>query len=152
VGPDRLELRFLLVARDGDAAALPGGDALLKGRVVERAAMPEYFVQHPLLRGRWPQFLFVGLAYALRHDYFSPLCRSAYSRSAQMTSPLKDRSCRLARARIAANTSSGKRIEMRCSPFCVFSMYPFYHTEGYMATGRDCWLEPGSASPPGLKP
>jgi hypothetical protein len=33
---DRLQLGFLLRAREGDVAALPGGDALFQGGVVER--------------------------------------------------------------------------------------------------------------------
>ena len=40
--PDGLQLGFLCKARDGDVAALPGGDALLERGVVERAAAPEH--------------------------------------------------------------------------------------------------------------
>ncbi len=44
LGADHLQLRLLLIARDGDVAALPGGDALLKRGVVERATAPEHLV------------------------------------------------------------------------------------------------------------
>ncbi len=60
---DGLQFGFLLVARDGDVAALPGGDALLQGGVVELAAAPQHFLQRPLLGGRGTQLLFVGLAH-----------------------------------------------------------------------------------------
>ena len=52
-----LHLRFLLIPRDGDVAALPGGDVLLQGGIVEIAAAPEDFIQHPLLRGCWAELL-----------------------------------------------------------------------------------------------
>jgi hypothetical protein len=38
---DRLQLGFLLIPREGDVAALPGGDALFQGGVVERATAPQ---------------------------------------------------------------------------------------------------------------
>ena len=44
VRTDILQLGFLLVARDRDVAALPGGDALLQGGVGERATAPEHLV------------------------------------------------------------------------------------------------------------
>src|SRR5262249_15800540 len=59
--PRVLEFGFLLVAREGDAAALPGGDALLQSSVVERATVPEDALQRTLLCGRGPQLLLVGL-------------------------------------------------------------------------------------------
>ena len=40
LGANGLEFGFLLVARDRDAAPLPGGDALLEGGVIEIAATP----------------------------------------------------------------------------------------------------------------
>src|SRR5262249_5281177 len=72
--------------------------------------------------GCGPKLLPARLPHALRHDYCSPLFRSAYSRSAQITSLLKERSYRLARARIVANTSDGNRVEIRCSSFGAFSL------------------------------
>jgi hypothetical protein len=63
--PNGLQLGFLLVAGDGDAAALPGGDALLQGRVVERAAAPEHVLQRPLLGRRGARLLLIGFADAL---------------------------------------------------------------------------------------
>jgi hypothetical protein len=57
----------------------------------------------------------------------------------------------LASVRISANTSNGNRIEIRRSPFGVFSMYPFYHTCGYAEVGRAEWLKPAHASPLPLK-
>jgi hypothetical protein len=59
---DVLQLRFLLVAREADVAALPGGDALLKRRVVERATAPQDALKLALLLGRRPEFLLVGPA------------------------------------------------------------------------------------------
>ena len=64
LGPDGFQLGFLGQARDGDVAALPGGEALLKRRVVERATAPEHGLQRPFLGGRRAQFLLVGLAHA----------------------------------------------------------------------------------------
>jgi hypothetical protein len=46
--------------------------------------------------------------------------------------------------RISANTSNGKRIEMRRSPFGVFSMYPFYHTNEDTESTPDLWLKPST--------
>src|SRR5262249_49140252 len=126
-------------------AAPPPGEALLQGGVVERAAAPQDRLKLTLLSGREPQLLLIGLAHSharLTHAYFlpvspvSPVWCSAYSRSAQTTSPLKDRSCCLASARLTANASNGKRIEMRRSAFCAFSMYPVYHRAGYTACDR----------------
>src|SRR5258708_16223312 len=136
-------------------AALPGRDTVLQGGVVQHAATPQHALKLPLLLLLWSRLerVLEGLAHARPwHGYFSPSCLAAYSRKAQITSPLKDRSCLLASARIAFNTSNGKRIEMRRSPFCVFSMYPFYHTHGHMVGGRYFWLTPGGTSPLGLKP
>src|SRR5258708_17233160 len=134
-------------------AALPGCDTLLQGSVVQHAAMPQHTLKLPLLLWSRLERVLEGLAHARPwHGYLSPSCLAAYSRKAQITSPLKDRSCRLARVRIAFNISNGKRIEMRRSPFCVFSMYPFYHTHGHMVGGRYVWLTPGGTSPLGLHP
>src|SRR5260370_21297591 len=134
-------------------AALPGCDTLRRGSVVQQAGMPQHTLKLPLLLWSRLERVLEGLAHARPwHGYFSPSCLAAYSRKAQITSPLKDRSCLLARARIAFNTSNGKRIEMRRSPFCVFSMYPFYHTHGHMVGGRYVWLTPGGTSPLGLHP
>src|SRR5258708_32225266 len=111
--------------------ALAGGDTVLQGGVVQHAATPQHALKLPLLLWSRLELVLAGLAHArLWHGYFSPSCFAAYSRNAQITSPLKDRSCLLARARIAFNTSNGKRIERRRSPFCGFSMSPFYHTHG----------------------
>jgi len=62
-----LQLGFLRRARDGAVAALVGGDALLQGRVGERAAVPDHCVQRRLRSGRWTQLLFERLAHALAH-------------------------------------------------------------------------------------
>jgi hypothetical protein len=59
---DILQFGFLLELRDGDLAALPGGDALLQRCVVEHSAAPEHRVQRTLLGRRRTEFLFVGLA------------------------------------------------------------------------------------------
>src|SRR5260221_10951763 len=74
---DSLQLGFLLVARDGDVAPLPGGDALLQGGVVELAAAPEHVVQRPLLSGRGSPFLFVRLASRLHVTASLDLARAA---------------------------------------------------------------------------
>ncbi len=58
--PDGLQLGFLLVAREGDTASLPGGDALLQGRGVEGAAAPQDNLQCPLLGRSGPELLFLG--------------------------------------------------------------------------------------------
>jgi hypothetical protein len=60
-GADVLQFGFLLVARDRDVAALPGGDALLQGGIVEAAAAPEHLIQCAFLGRGGPQLLFVGL-------------------------------------------------------------------------------------------
>jgi hypothetical protein len=46
--PNRLQLGVLLVAGDGDVAALLGGDALLQRGGVERAAQLQDSLQFPL--------------------------------------------------------------------------------------------------------
>src|SRR5262245_23518455 len=73
--PYDLQLGFLLIARDGYMAALPGGDALLQRGIVEIAATPKHFVQHPHLCGSRTQFLFVRLAHHL-HVLYRPVCAS----------------------------------------------------------------------------
>src|SRR5262249_6580706 len=50
LGADRLQLRFLLESGDGDAAALPGDNALLQGDVVETTAEQQDALQRSLLR------------------------------------------------------------------------------------------------------
>jgi hypothetical protein len=50
-GPDVLQLGFLLVARERDVAALPGGDALLEGDGVELPAHHDHALQLVLLCG-----------------------------------------------------------------------------------------------------
>src|SRR5690242_15024558 len=123
---DVLQLGFLRVARERNPTALIGRRTLFQGRVIEPATCPHDTVQRPLLLRGGSELVLVGFAQALTlgHDYGSSLClcRVAYSRNAQITSPLKERSCCLASARIAANRSNGKRIEMRRSPLGVFSM------------------------------
>jgi|GEM_PF-4413717 len=69
-GANRLELGFLLVTRDGDMAALPSGDALLQGGVVQRATAPQRVRQRPLLGRRGTQFLFECLVYGLLVYWF----------------------------------------------------------------------------------
>ena len=61
LGTDRLQLGFLLIAGEGDVAALPRRDALFKRRVVELATAPQDTLQLPLLRGSWPQLLLIRL-------------------------------------------------------------------------------------------
>src|SRR5262249_11326449 len=58
--PDSLQLGFLLLAREGDTAALPGGAALLQGRGVAGAAAPQDTLQCPLLGRSGPELLFQG--------------------------------------------------------------------------------------------
>src|SRR5258708_15612555 len=55
------------LARDGDVAALPGGDALRQSGVVERAAPPEDRLKLALLFGRRPQLLLERCAHGLCH-------------------------------------------------------------------------------------
>ena len=61
------QLGFLLRAREGDVAALPGGDALFQGGVLERAAAPQDELKLALLAGCRPQFLLERLAHRLWH-------------------------------------------------------------------------------------
>jgi hypothetical protein len=63
LGAQILQFRLLVVARDGDLATLPGGDALLQGSVVQLTATPRYVVQRPLQRRRGTQLLFVRLVH-----------------------------------------------------------------------------------------
>ncbi len=62
-----LQLGFLLIARDTDVAALPGGDALFQGGVIERAAAPQDELKLALLAGCRPQLLLERLAHRLGH-------------------------------------------------------------------------------------
>src|SRR5262249_32944073 len=62
LGADVLQLDFLLIAREADVAALPGGDALLQSDIVEGTTAPQDTLQRTLLGGRGPQLLLVGLA------------------------------------------------------------------------------------------
>jgi hypothetical protein len=59
-GADILEFGVLREPRDGDRAALPGGDTLLQRRVGERAAAHEDALKLPLLGGRGPELRLVG--------------------------------------------------------------------------------------------
>ena len=59
---DGRELGFLLRAGEADVAALPGGDALLQGRVVEGATAPQDLLKRTLLGGRGPQLFLVRRA------------------------------------------------------------------------------------------
>ena len=58
-----LQLRFLLIAREREVAALPGGDALLQRRVVESTAQSKHTPKRPLLLKRGLEVVLVGLAY-----------------------------------------------------------------------------------------
>src|SRR6185437_10099266 len=142
--PQVFEFGFLPILRAGDTALFVERDALFQGRVVESATLPQNLPKLTGLFGRRLEFVLVGLAQTqtLTHGYCSFLCRSAYSRSAQIISPLKERSCFLASARIAFNTSNGKRIEIRVSCLRVPSMYLFYHNIGYAEIVPDFWLKP----------
>jgi hypothetical protein len=62
---DLLELGFLLIARDGDATPLVGGDTLLQRRVVEGAAQTKHASQFPLLFRGGLEFVLVRLAHRL---------------------------------------------------------------------------------------
>ncbi len=105
------QLGFLLIAREADVAALPGGDALFQGGGRERAAAPQDALKLALLGGRRPQLLLLRLAHArLTQGYFSLLCRSCrarYCRSAQISSPLRERPCSAASWRIRSMIASG---------------------------------------------
>ena len=59
---DGLQLGFLLIARHRDTAPLPGGDALLEGRVIEHAAVPQDALELTFLCGCRPQLLLVRRA------------------------------------------------------------------------------------------
>jgi hypothetical protein len=59
---DILELGFLLRAGERDMAALPGGDALLECRVVQRTAVPQDLLQRTLLRWCGAERFLVGRA------------------------------------------------------------------------------------------
>ena len=97
-----LQLGFLLVARDRDVAPLPGRDALLQGGVVEHATAPEHLLQRPLLGGRRPQLLLVGLAHRwLLHMVLFCLIGTEPARAeaeSALPLPLKRRGLRRAKA------------------------------------------------------
>ncbi len=82
LGPEVFQLRFLLVARDGDLVPLPGGDALLQGRIVERAAVPQDKLKLALLFGRRPQLLLERLTQILCHVSASSVQRCIAESSA----------------------------------------------------------------------
>ena len=63
LGADLLEFGFLLVPGDGDAAALPGGDALLQAGVVEIAAQVKHAPKLPLLLRSRLEFVLECLAH-----------------------------------------------------------------------------------------
>ena len=62
LGADVLEFRFLLLAREADVAALPGGAALLEGDMVAGTAAPQDTLQRARLCGRGLELLLEGLA------------------------------------------------------------------------------------------
>ena len=62
-GAKVLECGFLLKTREGDAHAVPGGDALLQRRVVESTAQSKHTPKRPLLLKRGLEVVLVGLAY-----------------------------------------------------------------------------------------
>ena len=68
VSANVLQLGCLLVARDGDTATLPRGDALLQGGVVELSAAPQDCFQRSVLGRRGTQLLLVGFANGLLID------------------------------------------------------------------------------------
>src|SRR5258706_14645876 len=156
IRPQVLQLCFLLVARDRDAAPLPSGDALLQRRIVERAAAPQVKLQRPLLLGRRLQPVLVALAHALGHDYrpLRSVCcsRDTYSCNAQTISPVNERRCAAARAFIASMRVCGSwMVTLRC--WCLdVSMPALCHTCDREAKGPGLSAQATNASPLGLKP
>jgi hypothetical protein len=61
-GAPRLQLRFLLSARDRDAALFPPEEALLQGGLGARTAAPPDARPRPLLCGRGRELLLIGFA------------------------------------------------------------------------------------------
>src|SRR5260370_40360123 len=113
--PQVLQLGFLLVAREGDAALFPERDALLQGGVVERATTPQDHFKRALLGGRGPESLLIGLAHGLSHNYFARFRLSRYVRNARTISPLRERSFSRADCFMPSATSAGMRSRIPAS-------------------------------------
>jgi hypothetical protein len=62
LGADVLQLGFLPVAREGDAAPLVGRLSLFKRGVVELPTQHQDTIKFPLLFGSGPEFVLEGLA------------------------------------------------------------------------------------------
>src|SRR5260221_14636513 len=75
-----LQLGFLLIARDTDVAALPGGDALFQAGVIERAAAPQDELKLALLAGGRPQFLLEGGVPSLGYGFRLSRCSCSWLR------------------------------------------------------------------------
>jgi hypothetical protein len=73
-GAHILQLRFLRVATDGDLAALPGGDALFPGSVVELPAPHQDALQFPHRLGSGLQLIRERLAQTLQVVHGAPFC------------------------------------------------------------------------------
>src|SRR5262249_52920863 len=78
--PDRLQLGFPLVARDGGLTPLPGREALFEGYRVEPTAPPQDTLELPLLVGSGLERVLAGLGQAVLVQ--SPLFGLAAARSA----------------------------------------------------------------------
>jgi len=66
LGPTVLPFSFLLVARDRDVAALPGGDARRKSGIVAIATVPQDNLPRPLLLRSGREVVRIGFAHRLQ--------------------------------------------------------------------------------------
>jgi Protein of unknown function (DUF4242) len=136
VRPQVLQLRFLLIPREGHAALLPQGDALFERRVGERTATPQDSFKLALLGGRRPERLLLGFAHArLTHGYCSPVCFSAYARSVRTISPFSARSCCVASRRSSSAIAAGRRLVLLLGAGCSL-MHLLYHQNRCITSGR----------------
>src|SRR5258707_11370109 len=151
-----LELRFLLVPREGHAALLPQRDALLQGGVVERATAPQDRLKLALLSGCRLELLLVSLVYRLlahgcrsrfpsrMSTRFDSARRRSANRMASLSRATPYRSWMVA---MAARSASSSRMGV------IFRLCKVYHNDIRHASGRRSGYSPQKpTSPPGFKP